>query len=500
MKTNRFLLFFLLFISLFSLCACSAAGEPAVTSVPTEDPNSLVTEYTGVVSGAEELTALNIYPNLSRVDLRGSTCYDAILSYKATHPEIDVMYDVTLGGQVYDCSADSLILAADSFTFEELIEKLPYLPAVSAVSLPETTLRAEVLLSLSEAFPSVSFEYTVAFLDQIISSDAQSLDLSGLTTEQLPSAVELLSKLPQLNNVELMDAEGKSPLTMTDVKLLMDAAPGVSFHYCFTLFGKTICTTDERIEYDRVYVGNEGVEQIRQALDILPNCTYLLMDQCRVDHDVMDQLNRDYPNTQVVWRVNYGSCYSALTDSTVVRCVGDLDNFNSKNLKYMTEVVYLDAGHCYALSDLSFVSYMPNLKVAIFSDCGVSDLTPFSSCKKLEYIEIVNCNRLTDLTPMAQCVSLKGLNMSWVFSIEELDPLYGLENLERLYFGRHDFPQEEIDEARAALPDCWVTDHAESVAWISFNYSVGWRLDDEHTFAEWYKEIKEVFGYEREIY
>ena len=500
MKTNRILLFFLLFASLFSLCACSPREETEVTTLPTADPNSLVTEYAAVVTGAEDLAELNIYPNLSKLDLRGSTCYDAIVAYAAAHPGVSVIYDVNLGGNVYDCTVESIVLAADSFTFEELIEKLPYLPAVTAVSLPETTLSAELLASLPQVFPAVDFDYTVVFGDQIIPWDTQSLDLSGLTPDQLPEAAALVSRLPQLAEVELMAADAASPLTMTDVKILMDAAPGALFRYRFNLYGKSISTADERVEFKGTKIGNEGVDLIRQTLDILPNCTYFLMENCGVDNEVMDQLNRDYPDTQVVWRVSYGSGYSALTDSTVVRCVGDLNDYNSKNLRYMTEVVYLDAGHCYALTDLSFVSYMPNLKVAIFSDCGVSDLTPFASCQKLEYIEIVNCNRLTELTPLGQCVSLKGVNMSWVFSVEELDPLYGLENLERLYFGRHDFPQEEVDEARAALPNCWVTDHAESVAWFSFNYSVGWRLDDEHTFAEWYIEIKVVCGYTREIY
>jgi len=490
-----FLCFCLLFIT---ISGCQQ--RPAETSAPTEDPNSLVTEHTAVVAGAEDLAALDIYPNLKKLDLRGSTCYDAILAYMEAHPQVEVAYDVTLGSERYESTVEALTLTADSFTADELMQKLAYLPCVTSVSLPQTNLSAESLAAFAEAYPGITLDYTVSFLDQTIPGDSQTLDLSGIAPEQLEEAAELLKKLPQLTDVELMNPEDTSSLTLTDVKYLMDAAPHAAFHYTFRLFGQYITTADERVEYVGTKIGDDGVEQVRQALDILPNCTYFLMDGCGVSNEVMDQLNRDYPDTQVVWRIRYGGIYSSLTDSTVVRCVGDLDNFNSKTLKYMTEVVYLDAGHCYVLSDLSFVSYMPNLKVAIFSDCSVSDLTPFASCKKLEYVEFVNCNHLTELTPMAECESLKGINLSWNFNIKDLDPLYGLTNLERLYCGRHGFSQEEIDEARAALPDCWVTDHAESVAWISFNYSVGWRLDDEHTFAEWYKEIKEVFGYTREIY
>lgn len=499
MKSIRFLTVFLLLSGILCLCACT--GSPSnETTIPTEDSNSLVTEYTAVVTGADDLAALAAYPNLAKLDLRGSTCYDDILAYIATQPQVEVLYDVDLGGVKYDCTAEALTLTEGSYDYMELIQNLKYLSNVTSVSLPETQLSSQMLGSLPEAFPNVSFDYTIVFQNQVIPANTQTLDFGGITPDQLSEATDILAKLPHLTDVELMDAEGKSLLSMTDVKLLMDAAPTANFHYSFTLFGKTLTTADERVEYVGTRIKNEGVEQIRQALDILPNCTYLLMDSCQVDNEVMDQLRQDYPDTKVVWRISYGPGYTILTDATVFRCIDDLTDRNSKNLKYLTDVIYLDAGHCYVLSDLSFVSYMPNLKVAIFSDCSVSDLTPFSACKKLEYLEIVNCNALTTLEPLAECESLKGLNMSWLFSVEELDPLYGLQHLERLYFGRHDFPQEEIDEARAALPNCWVTDHAESVAWISFNYSVGWRLDDEHTFAEWYKEIKEVFGYTREIY
>ena len=499
MYNVRMKLFFLILPVIFLMGGC-AATIPPDTSSPSEDSNSHVTSYTALVYSAEDISALDIYPNLTELDLRGSTCYDDILAYVKAHPNVNVLYDVSIGTAAYPSNTEKLILADGSFSAENLIEMLPYLPMVNSISLPETTLPKETLTSLIEALPDVVIDYTVVFQEKIIPHNTQSIDLSFLSSDHLEEAVQLLGKLPLLTYAELMDSEGKSQLTMAEVRQLMDAAPDSVFNYSFTLYNQNISTADESVEFINNNIGNEGITQIRQMLDILPNCRYLLMDQCNISNEIMSQLRDDYPDTKVVWRIFYGPGESILTDATVFRSIGDLYDSNVKNLKYLSDIVYLDAGHCYALSDLSFVSYMPNLKVAIFSDCKVEDLTPFSNCKKLEYLEIVNCNYLRTLEPLASCVSLKGVNMSCLYTVEELDPLYGLENLERLYFGRHDFPKEEIDEARAALPDCWITDHAESIAWVSFNYSVGWRLDDEHTFAEWYKEIKEVFGYKREIY
>ena len=66
MKFVRSFIFLLVFAGLFCLSACTP-DTPAETTIPTEDPNALVTEYSAVVTGAEDLAALNIYPNLEKL-------------------------------------------------------------------------------------------------------------------------------------------------------------------------------------------------------------------------------------------------------------------------------------------------------------------------------------------------------------------------------------------------------------------------------------------------
>lgn len=490
----------LLSVLLAAAILCFAACGNGAGEASTEDPNLQIAEYTLVAADAADLAVLDTYPNLSSLDLRGSTCYDAIVDYVEAHPQVSVLYDVAIGDTLWSGDSTELTLSDGSFDYAQLLENLAYLPDTVSVRLPRTTLSAEELAGLTEKYPRIDVSYTVMLLEEEVAWDTAELDLSELMSEQIDEVVSALVMLPDLTDIQLMDAEGMSNLGMTDVKKLMDAAPNANVHYSFELFGKILSTADERVEYVGTGIGDEGVEQVRRALDILPKCTYFLMDRCSVSNEVMAQLRDDYPDTKIVWRIYYSAEYSSLTDEEVIRCVGQLHDDNSKQLKYCTDVVYLDIGHSFNLSDLSFVSYMPKLKVAIVVDCYADTLEPFSSCGELQYLEIVNCNRITDLSPLSNCKQLKGLNMSYTFSIDDLSPLYGLEHMERLFLGRHDLPQEEIDAVREALPDCWVTDKSESVAWVGFNYSVGWRLDDEHTFAQWYKEIKEIFGYTREIY
>lgn len=507
MKKNLVLLLAMMLCLLFCLSGCGKTAsqepppaEPEEAELSVPDPKLSVTELQFVVSGADELNALEEYPNLVQLDLRGSTCYAEIADYIATHPDIKVVYDVAIGDTIYPMDTASLTLTNGTFTSAELMEKLVYLPMVTELSLPQTTLSREELLTLDAQYPEIITSYTVMLLGEEIPGDIETLDLSNLMSGQVEDAVQALSRLTALTEVQLMPKEETSTLTPADVKLLMDAAPEAEIFYSFQLFGKTITTSDERVEFTRVNIGDQGVEQVRQALEILPHCNYFLMDCCDVSDEVLASLRDEYPEKNIVWRIFYAGGQSCLTDVTVFRTIGDLYDSNVKQLKYLKDVVYMDIGHCYHLTDISFIGYMPKLKVLIMSDCHTPNLEPLRVCKELEWLEIVNCNQVTDLSPLADCVSLRGVNMSFLFGADDLSPLYGLENLERLFMGRNDLPQETIDEARAALPNCWVTDKSESVQWISFNYSIGWRLDDEHTLADWYLEICPIFGYTRKIY
>ena len=71
------------------LCACG--------SDYTED----VKEF-AMIAESDDLSALNMYPNLEYVDLRGSTCYDAILQYMDANPQIRVRYNVNLGNSKFN--------------------------------------------------------------------------------------------------------------------------------------------------------------------------------------------------------------------------------------------------------------------------------------------------------------------------------------------------------------------------------------------------------------
>ena len=276
---------------LISLAGCSGAEEP--TQPPAEDPALSVTQFTLAVSEPGQLAQLAEYPNLREVDLRGSSCHEAVLAYVREHPEICVHYEVPIGEKLFEENTEEVILEDGGYVYDQLLEHLVYFPEVTSLSLPRTTLSMSELEGLRNAYPEIQIEYTVMIGDEEIAGDVEELDLSGLLPERVPAVTDALSKLRNLREINLMDGEGKSTLSVTDVKMIMEAVPETTVNYSFELFGKTLHTTDERVEFVGTRIGDSGVDQVRQVLDILPYCTYFLMDRCGVSNEVMAQLRDD---------------------------------------------------------------------------------------------------------------------------------------------------------------------------------------------------------------
>ena len=485
-----------IFVSLLLIIAMIA-----FSGCEKHDPNLDVLEYALVAEDAAALEQLDVYVNLQTLDLRGSDCYDAIENYIKTHPQVKVSYNVQLGDTRYSPDVQTLKLENGKFELEELLAVMKHLPKLTNLELPKTTLSADQLQSIADSYPALNVTYTVELLGEEMTPDLTELDLSALMPEEIDeNLLEKLRLLPALTRIQLMDESGNSNLAPVDVKRLMDFVPGVAMDYSFQLFGQTVTTADERVEFIEVPIGNEGIPEIRAALDILTNCTYFLMDDCGVDNEVMAQLRDDYPDTKVVWRVYWGTRYTDLTDVEVVVGNGKMNSKNIQTLKYCTDVMYLDIGHSGEVGDIDFVRYMPRLKVCIIMESCVSDLSPLANCPDLEWIEIVCCYHITDISPLANCTKLKGLNMSQAYGIKDISPLFGLQNMERLFLGRSSVKKAQYEEACKALPNCWVSRNWYDACGEYRNYSIGWRLNSNGTRAQWYAEIREIFRYKEGFY
>lgn len=447
---------------------------------------------TDVSANANEATIerLERFTELKSVDFSGSTDYALIMQYEAEHPDIYVTYDMQIGDISCDNHTDELEFEAGSFEYDELMEKLRYLPALKLLKLPETDLNGEQMTALREAYPNIKLEYSFTLFGEYVDSGTTALDMSDMSMDELPELAAAVQLLPELESIELMKNNGSTDFSMTDVKKVMDACPGATVKYSFELFGQKLTTETERAEYSRLMLTDEDAAYIREALDIMPACTYFLLDDCGISDEVMASIRDAYPDTKVVWRVFFGY-YNCLTDTEVIRATHDLTDAISGKLNYCTDVVYLDVGHNDNLHDVSFVANMPKLKVAILG-CALHDIEALRDHPSIEFLEL--CYRsITDVSPLENCSTLKYLNISFTF-VSDLTPIWNLP-LERFVCTGTQVLSSQLKQYAEDHPDCLcVFEGAQP-----FGY--GWRYSDYgFTYWDYYANLREVFRYDERSY
>lgn len=498
----------LFFAAALLLCGCTdkepaetiATEPPVITlppapteeeTVPQTDPREAV-EHLSAVMQAGEIYTLDYYPNLQSVDLSGSPCYDTILHYMEKHPEVDVTFTVSFGEASVGNKETSATLAAGTYEAELLLENLQYLPALTSLTLQDPQLTAQQVTALEEAYPELQLNYTIEMLGNTYDAGTTELDLSGMDASQIDLVLPKLGLLTGLQSVKLSNS-----LSFSDVDRLQEANPNAVFDYRFQLFGKTISTADKEIIYKNQKIGNSGEEELRKALTILDACDRFVLDNCGFDSEVLAKVRDDFRGqVKVIWRVYFGTNgrYNTLTDDDTIRAVYNVTDDTCGPMKYLEDVKYMDIGHNEHLSDLSFVSYMPELEVLIASESGVKDLTGFDNCKKLTWLELAYCYKLENIDALAGCDGLKYLNLSYS-KVTSLAPLDGLK-LERFVYLK--------PRASTAEQNTFISIHPKSECitvfyGYSMPYSYGWRYDDNGKTMFWYYKdvIREVFNYDQ---
>ena len=474
----------LLFACLVLLAGCAAETpgqtDPVVeTTAPIEQLTMVVTE--------ETLLHLEEYTQLKRLDLTGSTCYSAIARYMQAHPRVDVTYTVELETVTVGNKETYLVLDPSACSYETLAENLAYLPRLETVYMPLCEYTPDQMIALVGMYPDIRWSYSVVFLGQELTQDMTALNLSVLTPEQVSTAVSVLHLFPKINQAELMDTQGESLLGLADVKALLEGAPHVDFHYTFSLFGQTVSTKDTALEFVGQDLGSDALTRLREALDVLPVGTRVLLDNCGLENEDLALLRADYPDREIVWRVFVGK-NSWLTDTETIRANGILNDANASVLGYCTQVRYADLVHNHDLTDISFLSKMPGLEILLLSGCPVTDLTPLEGSAALRCLELAYCESLEELSPLALCKNLAYLNLSYT----KVTDLAVLEDkpLRQLYAVVSVIPWSEQNRLQTAKPDCWFRFDGSQA------YGTGWRYEKTGFSTDIYKEICAIFGYQ----
>ena len=352
----------------------------------------------------------------------------------------------------------------------------------------------------NDELPSIDFVRNMPELEVLIIAMTAVTDISPL--EVCPKLEYLELNSTNISDLSpLKNSTGLHHLNIAGCPNIKDISPLYGLTELERLWiGKEFSTVDTTINLSHIPV-EDGGAQVMQAMACMPNLVSVDMDSCGVSNEDMAAIRDTYPDVKVIWRVWFGDAYSVRTDVERILASqpsvgGMLTRDNTEALKYCTDVKYLDIGHNEELDDISFVAYMTKLEVAILAMDYWSDATPLANCTELEYLEM-QTTLCTDLTPLSGLKNLRHLNVAYIPDLEDISPLYSLTGLERLWVGCYNHvPHEQIEQMRAAAPNCEVNDTVyddpTGGRWRYVDYN-----PDAYVFIlhPRYIELREQFGY-----
>ena len=477
----------LVLICLLLLCGC--AKKITMSSSTVKDDAQSIT----AVVTPEDLKLLDGFESLVSADFSGSTCYPELMDWAERHPLVEVHYIVDFPGGVtaQNTAAKLDLTGLSDADAEEAMDALEYLPQLKAVNLgsEQTGLSPKTACEFFSRYPDLDFSYHCKLFGKDSVLDETRLDLTQVSPKEILASLDTISALRNLKEIRLGDEERKDAPSWEEILALREAAPDVKIDYNFTIFELPFTLEDEEVDisYHPVL---ENWPEILSIAKCMPNLKTLLMDSCGVGNEDMATIRDALPDTEVVWRINFGATYSARTNVIKILASkpslgGTLYNSDLEVFKYFTKIKYLDIGHNETITDLSFVRYMPDLEVLIIAMNPLGDLTPLADCKNLEYLELFYSNT-DDLSPLAGLKTLKHLNVGHCPFLTDISPIYDLE-LDRFYLGRFEdcpVPAEQVDHYRELHPDCEV----ENTSWESSEgaWRRGRSLEGEE--LEWFKQ------------
>ena len=439
----------LAFVCFFASCAKEATPK---------EPVALDLSNTGLTDITEILTR----KDLDKLDLKGDPIsIEQYEQLRSALPDCEILWSVPVGEQRVENDAASAVLSGSP---EELEQALAYLPALVDVKFTNT--KAEnvaALIDFAARYPALKVRWDVKIGDESYSADTISLQLKSgsVTAADLERA---MAGLPALKEVILPD---DVVFSVDEQLALQQKFPEIRFVW------RVLLTNEFGVSSDETQIDKRGfqitdADAFANALQLLPDLTYADLCGCGLSNEQMVALRERYTAVKFVWLIRV-SGWELRTDikgfSTGQRksfpdgagkYVGKKHSYKSfrskdfENLKYCTDLIALDVGHCTKIGDVDFISRLPKLKYLIISLCDLTDISPLANQTELEFLEI-KYNYITDLSPIANCTKLRYLNCA-NNEISDFSVIGNMPKLERFWMSMNNFTMSQVEDLQAQYP------------------------------------------------
>ncbi len=372
---------------------------------PSDTEELTVTELT-----AEDVAQLDYFPLLKLVHAEDCRDYSQLLALQNRRPEVELSYDVKLGGATYSRTAEEITVSGISQ------EEIPFLDCLTR--LEKVTVSAGGGTDYVDRLQSYCKERGVIFRikvgDKTVEDTVKSLTLKGTTDKEL----DLLAFLPDLEKLHLIEPEASAEKLIS----FRNSRPETEITWEKQIWGQTVSNADGALdalqELDLSESEYGSLRQVEEGMAYFPEIKQVFLGECGIDNEEIAAFReRVRPDYKVVWTVVCGSkkngYYPLRTDETyfmpLKQNIYYFFDEDAYNVRYCEDMIAIDVGHM-SIKDISFVSYMPNLKYLILAHTQVTDITPISSCKNLVFLEL-DWTPVKDYTPLQGCTALEDLNI-----------------------------------------------------------------------------------------
>ena len=149
----------------------------------------------------EDIDLLEYLPGLTAVDATQCNDLEILTVLMETYPQLDVAYNVTIGGQSWPKDTTEITIA--SAENEEMMAMLPYLPQVTTVTLTEIPEDPDGLLLVQETYPAINFSWQLNVCGVTVDVAAEEIDLSNIPMENTEELESCLKYMPNLTKVDM---------------------------------------------------------------------------------------------------------------------------------------------------------------------------------------------------------------------------------------------------------------------------------------------------------
>lgn len=250
-----------------------------------------VTDLTVVALSDADFQILPYLKELKSISAPNCRKYDELLRLVAEYPEIDVSYNVEIGGKIYEGTSETIDISNPNT--DEIIEKLSYMPKVHTINLDGDLPANEKLLQLQQAWPGITFIFDFEVFGLPVNTMDEFIDLSGIqvgSAEAVDAIIPHFYKLTQIDMVNCgignddMDALNKRYRDIkivwrinacgiwlrTDAKYFMPVQYHVGSATGAQCYNLRYCTDLQVID-----LGHYGTNDLT-FLEYLPNLKYFL--------------------------------------------------------------------------------------------------------------------------------------------------------------------------------------------------------------------------------